>query len=853
MINLYDLLDAANGQLFGEAAARIFTDVCYDPHEAGENKLFVAHKSDHGDTHRFIPEVVQAGIGGVICTHPPEFEYDKVTFIIVKDPDAAMSAWAKAAIAKYGIRLIGLAGPAGKSLTGTAIYHLLKERFNVHLSDVAGGQQGIIRALAGLKSETEIAVIEFGLERLGQMSTMLDAAEPEIVVLTGLAHAPAETRRFADEMFPEYALLLDRLSAQGLAVMNADDDNTPRLRLAAGGRLMTVGMEQYGADLLAYNVVASVAKTGFDLRFRGERYAGRWIPWLGRHQLYAALSALMVAAHIGVPMEEMLHSLSTLPYMPGRMRPLTGIHDALIIDDTGNSTPYSNLEALEWFRAVNENRQPGDRHRLIFVMGDMASGDGYHRAAHRLIGQRAADVADIIVTEGADASMAARAALDAGKPAGAVRATYSPPDVLVALTKQYRVKAGDTVLVTGGVSARMEQVVRQLLKHEHDQERLARQGALYDTMRVTDLLRPSRVEINLEALAHNVRCLKEMVGPQVRLMAVVKSDAYGHGAVACARTALLNGAEHLAVSNIQEALELVEAGIDAPILVLNYTPVMAARHAVRQRIALTVYDLDLARAYDRAARELNTQLRVHIKVDTGMGRLGVLASETLTLFRHLSALRNLDIEGIYTHFASADEDPDFTAQQVKVFRDVIKPLRATGFQFKYTHAANSAGTLASAQNHFNLVRVGLAMYGLSPSEQVPVPPDFQPVMAWKTVVAQVKTLPAGHSVGYGRTWRAQEPTRVALLPVGYADGFRRALSNSGEVLVHGQRAPVIGRVSMEKTTINVTHIPNVSVGDEVVLLGEQGDDAISADEMAARWGTINYEVVTSILPRASRR
>jgi len=176
------------------------------------------------------------------------------------------------------------------------------------VSDLAGGQQGIIRGLAGVSGEVQFAVIEYGLERLGQMQTMLDAAEPEMVIMTGLARAPQETRRFADEMYPEYALLLERLSAQGVAIMNADDENTPRLRMASGGRVLTVGMEQYGADLLAYNVVTTVSKTGFDLRFRGERFAGRWIPWLGRHQLYAALSGLMVAAYIGLPMDESLQA-----------------------------------------------------------------------------------------------------------------------------------------------------------------------------------------------------------------------------------------------------------------------------------------------------------------------------------------------------------------------------------------------------------------------------------------------------------------------------------------------------------------------------------------------------------------
>jgi alanine racemase len=335
-------------------------------------------------------------------------------------------------------------------------------------------------------------------------------------------------------------------------------------------------------------------------------------------------------------------------------------------------------------------------------------------------------------------------------------------------------------------------------------------------------------------------------------MAVVKADAYGHGAVSVSRTALLNGAEYLAVGSINEALELTEAGIDAPILVMNYTPVSAVRQAIRQHITLTVYDLDLARAYDRAARELGGKLSVHVKVDTGMGRLGVLAADALPFFRHLFNLKYLEIEGVYTHFASADESPEYTAHQVKTFRDILKPLRASGFNFAYTHAANSAGTLASPENHFNMVRVGLAMYGLSPSSNVLVPPDFRPVMAWKTVIAQVKTLPPNSPVGYGRTYYTREEERIAVIPVGYADGFRRAPNNWGDVLVHGQRAPLVGRVSMEKSSINVTHIPDVSIGDEVVLIGRQGDETITADEIAERLDTISYEVITTILPRAQR-
>jgi alanine racemase len=302
-----------------------------------------------------------------------------------------------------------------------------------------------------------------------------------------------------------------------------------------------------------------------------------------------------------------------------------------------------------------------------------------------------------------------------------------------------------------------------------------------------------------------------------------------------------------------EAVELRDAGITAPILVLSYTPVYAVRQAIRHHIAVALYDQDMARAYDRAARELGGKLRVHVKVDTGMGRLGVPSADSMVFFRHVTTMRHLEIEGIYTHFSAADSDPDYTAEQVREFRSVLKPLRASGFEFKYRHAANSAGTLASKDNHFNMARVGIALYGISPFADKPLPAKFRPVMTWKTVVAQVRKLPPNHPVGYGNTYRTQGEERIAILPIGYADGLRRSPKSWGEVLIHGQRAPLVGRVSMEKVAVNVSHIQAVSIGDEVVLLGTQGDDAITAEEVARRWDTIPYEVVTSILARVPRR
>lgn len=854
MISLYDVLEASNGQLFGEAAAHIFTDFCFDSRRAADAQLYVALKTDRGDTHQYIREAVENGVLGILCTHPPDFDTQGLSVIIVKDTETALINWTRFILKKYGTQVVAVSGSFGKSGTVDAISRILATQYTVHQSSGDNtGRLSLPLALAQLTPEHEFVVLELDINHPGEMVGMVQALHPDVAVITNIGYSHTDAFTNLDEILAENRLLLDRLSPTGLAVLNLDDANARTLTNATRARTMTIGIDSFGADLMAYSVVSGLTKTGFDLRYKNERHIGKWIPWLGKHQLYAVLTGLAVGLHYDVPLsDETMRAITELPYLPGRMNPLTGLNNALLIDDTFSAAPGSALAALDWLQAVNGERPPENRNRVIFVLGDMDQLGEYSQFGHRSVGQRAAEVADVLITEGTDAALAGRAALDKGMERGQVCMTYSVQDTITALRDRYAIGSNDVVVITGGPSARMELVTQALLNDPVDAERLPRQALALDAAALVKPARLSWVEVDLDAVATNVRGLKQMVGDHVALMAVVKADAYGHGAVSVSRTALLNGAEYLAVGSMTEALELSEAGIDAPILVLNYTPVSAVRQAIRQNLTLTLYDLDMARAYDRVAHELGAKLQVHVKIDTGMGRLGVLAKDALNLFRYLPTLTHLEVEGIYTHFAAADEDPEFTAQQVRTFRDVLKPLRATGLNFAYIHAANSAGTLASHENHFNMVRVGLAMYGLSPSQSVPVPPEFRPALSWKTVIAQVKTLPAEHSVGYGRTYQTSGEERIAVLPLGYADGFRRGPNNWGEVLVHGQRAPIIGRVSMEKTTINVTHIPDVSIGDEVVLLGAQGDEQITADDVAARLGTISYEVVTGILPRVRR-
>jgi alanine racemase len=343
-------------------------------------------------------------------------------------------------------------------------------------------------------------------------------------------------------------------------------------------------------------------------------------------------------------------------------------------------------------------------------------------------------------------------------------------------------------------------------------------------------------------------------------MAVLKADGYGHGAVKAARTALNNGAAMCGVASLNEAVALRAARIEEPILILGYTPAWHAREALLRDVAVALYDLDVARAFSRAAQDLQRPARAHIKIDTGMGRLGVLPEQALDFIGAVAALPGVEIEGLFTHFSCADTDPDFTRLQLDRFRQVVDALPAAA-RPRLLHAANSAAALAYPDARLDMVRVGLALYGLSPFPAGRPPADPQaaetlaalrPALAWKTTIAQVKALPDGAPVSYGATYRCQGERRIAVIAVGYADGFRRAPQHFGEVLVRGSRAPIVGRVCMDQTMIDVTDIPAARVGDEVVLIGRQGGQAITAEDVAARLGTINYEVVSAILPRVPR-
>lgn len=373
---------------------------------------------------------------------------------------------------------------------------------------------------------------------------------------------------------------------------------------------------------------------------------------------------------------------------------------------------------------------------------------------------------------------------------------------------------------------------------------------------------PTRITIDHAAAAHNIRRLRELAG--VPVMAVVKANAYGHGAVPLAQTFLHHGAGSLAVAAVNEARTLREAGITAPMLLLGYLPPELAAEAVSLGLTCAVYDWEVAEALSRAAVEQQRPVSVHVKVDTGMGRLGLphsAADQPGMLLHHLAEVPGVAVEGLFTHLAAADErDQRFTHLQLERFHSLLAELTAAGLRPPVLHAANSAATLHVPASRFDLVRPGIASYGLHPSPDAPLPADFRPVLSLATEVAQVKQVPAGTPLSYGCTYVTPQPATIATLPIGYADGLRRS-PPWREVLLHGVRAPIVGRICMDYCMVDASRVAAVHPvrrGDPVVLIGAQtnpatgGVDRISAEEVAGWLGTINYEVVAALLTRAVR-
>ncbi|MBW2164586.1 MAG: alanine racemase [Deltaproteobacteria bacterium] len=364
-------------------------------------------------------------------------------------------------------------------------------------------------------------------------------------------------------------------------------------------------------------------------------------------------------------------------------------------------------------------------------------------------------------------------------------------------------------------------------------------------------------EVDLKAIGHNIRELRRITNPKARFMAIVKANAYGHGIIEVARQSLENSAEALGVANIEEGIQLRKAGINAPVLIFGYASPVHAKKLIEFDLTQTVYSYEISRALSEAVAAYGKKIKVHIKVDTGMGRLGLLREITdssVSEVESISRLPMLELEGIYTHFATADKsDRSYAGKQFKIFMDFLNQLRIAGLEIPVTHAANSAAIINMPETHLDMVRAGISIYGLYTSEEVDRSIiKLKPAMELKTKIIHLKKVPAGFKVSYGTTYETEKPTTIATVSIGYADGLNRLLSSKGRMLVCGHSAPIVGRICMDLTMLDVGNIPEIAIGEEVVVFGKQGNASISVDEIASTINTINYEVVSTIMERVPR-
>ena len=779
-ILLSDLLTATGAQLHTATDVEAWDDFCHDSRLAQPGQLFVALRTPSGDGHDHIADAVARGCTGVICQHLHP-DHPPVATLLVNDTGDALRAWAAHILRKLQPTVVAITGSSGKTTAKELTADLLERAFPGQIfrtRDSYNDRLGLPLALARLRPHHRIAILELGTDAHGEIAELAALTRPHIAAITIINDAHLGTFGSLEAIAAEKTALLHALPPNGVAILNADDPfQQPFLAATDYTVLAHSAHAPTPIQLLPSTPIDASDQSSLTLLvrdpFRGVPIVNRQslivnltTSLLGEHQLIPIRTAIAIALWFGVSLDQIRDGVQTFQPLPGRLRPLAGIHGATLLDDAYSANPAATQAALRVLAASHPPR--------LAILGEHSS---LGPAAEPLLETLGSDVAasvDHLITVGAQAQAIARGAEAAGLAAACIHRA----DTAVAAIDLARplLRAGGTCLLKGSREARLERITAALLAHpDAASDVLPRQTPAWQHLRLRNTLRPTWVEIDTLALADNIRAVRARLHPGVKLIAVLKADAYGHGAPTVARIAAAAGADCFAVACLPEAQTLRRAGIQTPILILGYTPPWQARAALEHDLQLTIYDRDVALALAQAAAALGRRATVHVKVDTGMGRLGLFPADVPALLRYLRTLPELETLGLFTHMAAADDPQEpHTNVQLARFDALLAELTAEGLRPPLVHAANTAAFLTRPDAHYDAVRIGIGLYGLAPAPGLSLPPEFRPVLSWKTTIAQVKTLPSGSPVGYGLTYRTEREQTLAIIPVGYADGFRRA-------------------------------------------------------------------------------
>jgi len=804
--------------------------------------LFVGLAGPHFDGGRFASGVLARGAALAVVS--PRFEGSLTgavaadggqAVVTVEDPLAALQALAAAARRSFAGTVVAVTGSNGKTTVKDMLTAALGQELRVTSSPLSyNSQVGVALSLLGLDPRAAVAVVECGISAPGEMDALAAMVRPDRGILTMIGDAHREGLGSREGTAREKCRLFRRIGAEGWVLVGEREalGQEALAGLGAGGggapRVVTVGGE--GADFI---LTEGAEAGGGPVLARGEVRVPLALAEALPHWIEDGALAAAAALLLGASPEGIAAGLAAWHPAPMRLEMSTTPRGVLLINDAYTADPVSMEAALETLVRERGSRAGGGG-RAVAVLGGMAQLGVARQQAHAGVGRRVVELGiDRLVGVGVGGAEIAAAAREAGMAAAAIATVGDVTEAAAELEEHCR--PGDRVLLKASRPERLERIAELL----------------------SDAVAPARLHVDLGRVVANYRAIRKAVeqedGTGAAVMAVVKSFGYGLDAVRIARALEHAGADAFAVAYADEGVRLRDQGVTAPILVQNILS-REVDKVVRHGLAAQVWTGEQVAWLAREAERQRRAVRVHLKVDTGMGRSGAFPAEVPELARAIRASEWLMLEGLATHFAAAEDPAEdaFTREQIRRFNAVRAALAASGITVPWVHAAASAAIARFPEAHYTMVRSGLALFGYAEVEGGRVPLPQLPVLRLTTRVIAVKEIPPGHTVGYGRTFTAEGPREIAVVALGYNDGYPRSLSNRGWMAVRGRRCPVVGRVSMDVATLDVTDLGGqVRPGDEVVVFGPAPGEP-SLTDLARLAGTIPYELLTRLSPRVRR-
>lgn len=785
--------------------------------------LFVALSGPNFDAHAFLEEAHNKG-ASMVMVHDEHraraagFEH----ILVVDQTTTALQQWASAHRARFDVPVVGITGSNGKTIVKEMLASILARQQTVHRSPGSFNSQiGVALTLLGIAPEHDVVLVEAGISQPGEMESLARMIQPSVGVLTniGMAHA-AGLKNLENTLIEKRQLF----------------SSCEHIILPASDAVVTHQSSTWGEEAIWY---AADEGTVADVSMRQlNRHNGVWswevlgpqgtfevrVHSAARHDVDNAMAALTCALNLGATTDAIAAGLLAWDVSPMRVEIHTTPQRVTLINDAYSADPVSMRHALQTLKD-----HAGLSQRKVVIVGDMLDLGQLSEQAHRQLGQE-------IAMMGMDSLFGvgpwSRYVVEEARAHGMANVRWFESLTALQRTLDGELAPDDVVLFKGSRAMGLERVAASLLES----------------------VGPTRLMVDLSAVAKNYHALKRHVGAQTKIMAVVKSYGYGNDATRISKALVREGVEMLAVAYADEAIPLRQAGLQLPILVMN-TLAGEVDKLVRYNLTGLVYTRQVAQSLADAATQSGVVVPVHMKINTGMNRAGLKPNDALEFGLWLQHQRVLKLTGVMTHFTSADEvHQDVHSQtQMSQFDAVLATLKANGVDVGVVHAANTSAAWRFERSRYDMVRFGLGLYGLHPSDAVGiVAQETRLALKFVTQIIHVHEIEAGESVGYGQSWTAQAPTRLATIAAGYNDGFPRYMSNGGHVLIHGQRCEVVGRVCMDVSVVDVTHLNDVAVGNEVVLFGHQRDAFLSVNEMACRGNTISYEILCNISPRVRR-